>query len=68
MIFYSSDTIANDLSYLPTEFESEDGSSVNNHFVNDSEFASSCISQIDSEVNFSLALNLSRTPRLLLQR
>ena len=52
------------MSYLTTESESEDSSSVNHHFNNDSEFSNSYISQIDAEFNSALALNLSRTPRL----
>ena len=64
MLSYYSDTFADNLSYHPTEFDSEDNSSVNYHFVNGSEFFNNCISQIDAKVNFTLALNLSRIPRL----
>ena len=58
MISYYSDTFADNLSYLPTEFESENSSSVNHHFVNDSGFSNNCISQIDSEVNFAFTIKL----------
>ena len=39
--------------YIPTEFESEDSSSVNHHFVNDSKFTSSCILQVDAVIKFT---------------
>ena len=48
---------------LPTEYESEDSSSVNHKFVNDSEFYSNFLSQVDTEVNFALVLSFIRTPR-----
>ena len=57
MLAYSSSTFGDDLSYLPTEFESKDTFSINHHFVNNFEFSNNCISQIDAEVNFSLAIN-----------
>ena len=49
---------------LPTEYESENSSSVNHQFVNDFEVYSNFISQVDAEVNFALALSFTRTPRL----
>ena len=66
---FSTNTIASivyeesSIAYFPSKFESENGSSVNHHFVNDSEFASSFISQVDAEIKFGLILNL-KTPRL----
>ena len=60
----SSDTFEDDLSFPATEFVSEDNSSVNHQFINDSEVYSNSISQVDAEVNFALALKFSRTPRL----
>ena len=57
-IVYEESSTAN-----PSEFESENGPSVNHHFINDSEFASSFISQVDAEIKFGLILNL-KTPRL----
>ena len=51
---------------LPTEYESEDSSSVNHKFVNDSEFYSNFLSQVDTEVNFALTLNFLRSQRLLI--
>ena len=56
-----SDTFGDDLAFLTTESVSEDNSSVSHQFVNDSKFSSSFISQIDTEVNFALALSFSRT-------
>ena len=50
--------------YLLIEFESEDSFFYKSSFVNDSEFSSRVISQINAQVDFALALNLSRTPRL----
>lgn len=64
VLSHSSDTVGGDFPYLLTEFESKDISSVNHHFVNDFEFSNNCISQIDTEANFALALNLSRSSRL----
>ena len=64
VLSHSSDTFGDDFSYLLTEFESKYISSVNHHFVNDFEVSNNCISQIDTEANFALALNLSRSTRL----
>ena len=50
--------------HLPTDFLSEDRSSICHYFVNDSEFSNSFVSQVDTEVRFALALSFSRTPRL----
>ena len=50
--------------YLLIEFESEDSFFYKSSFVNDSEFSSRVILQINAQVDFALALNLSRTPRL----
>ena len=50
---------------LPTEYESDDNSSVNHQFVNDSKVYSNFLSQVDTEINFALTLSFTRTPRLL---
>ena len=63
MTSLSSDTFEDDLSFPATEFVSEDNSSVNHQFVNDSELYSNFISQVVAEVNFTLALSFSRNPR-----
>ena len=55
----SSDTFEDDLSFPATEFVSEDNSSVNHQFVNDSEVYNNSISQVDAVVNFALTLNFS---------
>ena len=49
--------------YLPAEFESEDSSSENHHFINEFEFSDSFVSQVDAEVNFDIALSFSKTIR-----
>ena len=49
---------------LPTECESEDSSSVNHQFVNNSEVYCKFLSQVDIKVNFALALSFIRNPRL----
>ena len=64
MTSLSSDTFEDDLSFSATEFVSEDNSSVNHQFVNDSEVYSNFLSQVYAEVNFALALSFLRTPRL----
>ena len=55
----SSDTFEDDFSFLGTESVSEDNSSVNHQFVNDSEVYSNFLLQVDTEVNFALTRNFS---------
>ena len=53
LIFLSSDTFEDDLTFSTTEF------------VYDSEVYSNFISEVDAAVHFALTLSFTRTPRLL---